>query len=185
MLKHSLMAIASVMTVGLGVVNPAEAVSFTFEFDNSNASLGDGFVTGIVRGLGEDGTFGATSVEILTNTAGFGIGEYIGSPTSNTWTLAGGNLLSFDFVSFGSANSPPDVTTSSLWLTNTLSLGNQAGFLTNSPDFVGGRNNTNNLVFTRVVDPDPTDVPEPMSALALVAVGAVVAGGALKKKVAA
>jgi len=184
MIKQSLMAIASVMTVGLGIANPAEAINFTFEFDNSGGINGGGFVTGIVRGLGEDGTFAATSVEVTSNTAGFGIGEYIGNPDTNTWTLAGGNLVSFGFVSFGNDNSPPAVTGSSLDL-RTFGPGFQTGFLSNIPFSVGG-NVVNNLAFTRVVDePDPEAVPEPASLLGLAVIGVVAAGSALKKKAAA
>ncbi|MBE9129225.1 MULTISPECIES: hypothetical protein [unclassified Coleofasciculus] len=68
------------LALGTGVIGttllamPAAAIDFGFSFEN--ALNGNGTVTGLIRGL-EEGTGAATSVEVLSNTAGFGIGEYV------------------------------------------------------------------------------------------------------------
>ncbi|CAE7396952.1 CYB2 [Symbiodinium sp. KB8] len=83
-----------------------EAGSFSFSFKNA---LNDGgSVEGCVRGLECDGIpRPATSVEILSNTQGFGTGDYIKGAKPNTWTLDENcEVVAFNFFSIGA---PPSV----------------------------------------------------------------------------
>jgi hypothetical protein len=134
---------------------PAIAIDFNFSFKNA---LNDaGTVTGVIRGL-EEGSGAATSVEVLTNTGGYGLGEYVGNPTNNFWTVLGGNLVAFNFTSFGSRNTPPAVTNASLYFSNEELLGNpisiRAGINADPTLITIGRPNVTrediNLTFSRV-----------------------------------
>src|SRR5262249_18378983 len=85
---------------------PASALTFHFSFNNAAAndpaqSLVQGFISGL-----QDNTAlqAATSVRITSNPAGFGVGEYVGSPSFNSFTVTGGAITAFDFVSFGVNN---------------------------------------------------------------------------------
>ncbi|KXI30971.1 PEP-CTERM sorting domain-containing protein [Paraglaciecola hydrolytica] len=104
---------------------------FDFSFTNS-VNNGGGIVTGEILGLLDNATGSATSVRVLSNSSGFGIGEYIGSPGLNVFTVFAGELISFDFVSFGINNLPPAVTDSTLKLTfnsdNILGIAGLANF---------------------------------------------------------
>lgn len=91
------------------------AAPLDFFFSFTNTANGGGDVTGIVRGLTDDTVSqAASSVEILSNTAGFGVGEFIGSPTNNSFTVAGGQITSWLFYSFGGLTTSPAVTCCSL-----------------------------------------------------------------------
>lgn len=74
-----------------------QAATFTFSF--YNWANGGGDVTGIVRGLANNSTSAAASVEILSNTAGFGLGEYATTALGNTWNVRNGKLTWFAFQS--------------------------------------------------------------------------------------
>lgn len=72
-----------------------------------NALNGGGVVSGIIRGLSCGGITPATSVEVRSNTVGLSIGEYIGSPLTNTWTHGSNcEVLAFNFLSAGVLNAP-------------------------------------------------------------------------------
>ena len=79
---------------------PATAIDFNFTFTNGQIGTG-GTVTGIVHGLTDNFTSAAQSVEVTSNTDGFGIGEYIGNPSFNTWTVGSGEVTFFDFLVLG------------------------------------------------------------------------------------
>ncbi|MBE9115614.1 PEP-CTERM sorting domain-containing protein [Lusitaniella coriacea LEGE 07157] len=166
---------------------PAMAISFNFSFDN--ALNGGGAVTGVIRGL-EEGTGAATSVEVLSNTTGFGLGEYIGSPSSNSWTVMGGELIAFDFISFGIRNTPPATTDSTLFFNSSELMGAsfRAGVNSNISSVITGRSGVTTediaLTFTQFtqLDDEPESVPEPASVLSLFAIGAVATGSVLKRK---
>lgn len=125
-----------VVLFGLMLGTQAQAVPIDFKFSFENVLNGGGTVTGFVRGL-EEGTGAATSVEVTDNTMGFGIGEYIGNPLENSWTVVDGVVTAFNFLSFGIVNSDPAVTDSTLRFDSTLNLGAEfrAG-LRNLPDSV-------------------------------------------------
>lgn len=164
----------------------ATAMDFRFSFENAlNAFNGNGTVTGVIRGL-DEGTRASTSVEVLSNTAGFGIGEYIGNPNRNSWTVLDGNLIAFDFLSFGVSNTPPAVTNATLFFNSSDEIGAsfRAG-ISSSPNgiVIGSSGITTkdiNLTFTRL--DNVKSVPEPTSILSLFAVGAVAIGTTLKRK---
>ena len=78
----------------------ASHLDLSFYFSFTDADDGE-VVTGVVRGLRE-GISEPYSVEVLSNTEGFGLGEYYdGSGThSNTWTVTAGVITSVDFIGF-------------------------------------------------------------------------------------
>ncbi len=115
-LKQTLLALSAGVVGTTLVAMPAAAINFGFSFDNE--LNGGGAVTGIVRGL-DEGTGAATTVEILSNTTGLGIGEYIGNPLLNTWTVSGGEIIAFNFLSAGIINTPPAVTDALLFFDST------------------------------------------------------------------
>ncbi len=98
----------------IGVQVQAATLDFTFSFQNG--VVGNGAITGIVRGLTDNATGAATSVEVLTHTAGFGIGEYIGNPDFNTWTVSNGMITDVSFEAYGTSNTAPAVTLADLGL---------------------------------------------------------------------
>jgi hypothetical protein len=104
-------AAASLALASLALASPAHAgLSFSFSWDRPASA---GLVEGVFRGLSE-GTGLASSVEVLSTTAGFGIGEYIGNPTANRFTVRDGELVRIVFAVTGMRNSPPAVTTASI-----------------------------------------------------------------------
>lgn len=187
MFKQTMIALTSAVALGAAFAGSAEAVDFRFQFNN--VLNGGGVVEGFIRGLEDDGTSAATSVEVISNTAGFGIGEFVGNPFLNTWTVTGGILTDFDFLSFGTSNTSPAVTDSTLFFSSSERFGtafragvsNSARTVTTGSSIVSAEDI--GLTFTRVEEVE--SVPEPASLLGLFAIGAVAAGGgALKKKAA-
>jgi len=126
------------------VAGPVQASTFAFSF--TNVLNGGGFVTGIVVLNNTDTA--ATSLTVTSNTDGFGIGEYIGSPAlnMNTFTVVSGQITSSLFLGFGNLNTPPAVTCCSLRLTSGSS--NLTG-LTNDPMTVK-ESGFGNLTYTPV-----------------------------------
>ena len=143
---------------------PVEASTFAFSF--TNILNGDGTVTGVVILNNTDTA--ATSVRVVSNTDGFGIGEYVGSPEPNfnAFTVVSGQITSALFLDFGIANTPPAVTCCSI----RLEFGGQnfTG-LTNDPDSLS-ESSRSGLTFTPV-----SAVPLP-AALPLFATGLGVLG---------
>jgi hypothetical protein len=156
-LAHAMVA-AAVGTAGLGMeaMRPPTAMALSFNFSFTNTANGGGAVTGLVQGLTDNATSAATSVQVLSNTAGFGLGEYIGNPLSNSWTVSGGTIQSYNFSSVGSSNFLPAVTDSSLGFF-TLPSGKLAG-LTNDPDRSLSRLDTR-LTFAAAPIPTPALLP--------------------------
>jgi|GEM_PF-5089182 len=183
-----LLSSVTVLAWSILLTRPATAIDFSFSFENVLSLSGrDGTVTGVIRGL-EEGTGSATSVEVLSNTAGFGLGEYVGSPTRNSWTVLDGNLVAFEFTELGRLNTPPEITSGNLFFDSSANppglefraileqtpfriIINPSGFTTEDV----------NLTFTRL-DDDIESVPEPTSILSLLVVGAAAIGTALKRK---
>jgi hypothetical protein len=165
---------------------PATAIDFGFSFQNSLNFGEDETVTGVIRGL-EEGTGAATSVEVLSNTAGYGIGEYVGNPTRNFWTVLGGNLVAFNFLSFGNLNAPPAVTNATLFFNSSELFGTsiRAGIRSSPSSVITGDSRVTtediNLTFTRL-DDGIESIPEPTSILSLLVVGAAAIGTTKKRK---
>lgn len=138
MINFKVIGAAAVGAVAIGLsvgsVAPVEAATLNFNFSFANSVNGGGNVTGIVRGLTDNTTSAATSVEVLSNTAGFGIGEYVSNPFRgfNNFTVMSGAITSAFFGSFGFLNTPPAVTNSSLGLAfNDPRFGTGGGLLNN------------------------------------------------------
>jgi hypothetical protein len=102
----------------------------TFSYSFTNVANGGGTVTGTIILNAADTA--ATSLTVDSNTLGFGVGQYIGNPIDNSFTVVSGQITSALFIDFGGFNSSPDVTCCSITLSLATSLGNQAG-LTNLP----------------------------------------------------
>ena len=118
---RSVFLVLSTSVIGTTLATmPAKAIDFGFSF--KNVLNDEGTVTGLIRGL-EEGTGAATSVEVLTNTSGYGLGEYVGNPTRNFWTVLDGDLVAFDFSSSGINNTPPAVTNATLFFSSEAELG--------------------------------------------------------------
>ena len=79
------------------VTATGSTLDFTFSFTNSPTN-GGGSVAGVVRGLVDNSTSMATSVEVLSNTSGFGVGEYVNHSDWNTWTVSGGLIVFAGFT---------------------------------------------------------------------------------------
>jgi hypothetical protein len=141
------LAIGSVATsFWLSLAASASALTFDFSFPNNFPA---GTVTGVITGLADNATSAATSVEVTSNTAGFGIGEYIGNPDQNLFEVSGGTLLVAEFIDRGVANTSPALTCC------TLEMGPGVGQTGLSDDpqtgaFVGGP-----VTFTLVSVPGP------------------------------
>ena len=152
-----------------GMAQASLIYSFSFE----NVLNGGGSVTGLIHGLNE-GTGAASSVEVLSNSLGFGLGEYVGLPTFNVWTVTGGVITAFDFLSFGINNSFPDETDSTLFFDSIIQAGAsfRAG-LSNLPNSVTTGDSTLSsedisLNFVQVPVPAPATLP--LLALGLAAI---------------
>ena len=194
MFRQTMSVWASAIALGVGFAGSAAAVDFKFQFENE--LNGGGAVEGFIRGLSDEGTSAATSVEITSNAAGFGLGEYVGNPLINTWTVSGGTLTDFAFSSSGSRNTAPAVTDSTLFLNSSLLAGAsfRAGLSDSPGSIVIGAPGvtTADIALTFPQDNGDADplpgssitasVPESTATLALLAVGAMVACGALKTK---
>jgi len=162
------------------LVMPATAATLDFKFSFDNELNGGGSVTGIVRGL-EEGTGAATSVEVFSNTSGLGIGEYVGGPLLNSWTVTGGEVTAFNFLSAGIINAAPAVTDALIFFDSTELSGAtfRAGVAPSPGPFVTGSGfvSTGDIglsfsPFVEKVDPGGEPVPEPLTILgSIVALG--------------
>ena len=77
---------------------PVKADTFHFSFNNLAAN-GGGTVMGTVTLNATDTA--ATSLTVDSNTAGFGLGQYVGSPSPNSFTVVSGQITSANFLSKG------------------------------------------------------------------------------------
>ncbi len=173
MLCKSRVALAVLLSFVVTTAVSASTLSFDFSFTNTiNANES---ITGIVRGLTDNSTGAAASVETLSNSGGFGLGEYVGD--TNTWTVAAGILTDYSFRSEGFWNSPPAVTCCSLSISSDFNNQPEAGLF--PVDFLSGLRSGSGLVFT------PAEIPLPAGFPLLLAGLAGLAGLRLKKNRAA
>ncbi len=167
---RTFVTVAAIVIMATLPARAATMIDFNFSFTN-DPTIGGGNITGIVRGL-RDNMSGqaATSVEILTNTAGFGVGEYVGSPNRNSWDVAGGLITQASFRSFGGSNTAPSVTDSTFGITESSVLPGivQIG-LKNQTDFAIARSTGQSpqQFFTPTVIPLPATLPLLLGALGL------------------
>ncbi|MEM1273136.1 MAG: VPLPA-CTERM sorting domain-containing protein [Pseudomonadota bacterium] len=110
----------------------AATLDFSFSFvDTANCGH---TVAGIVRGMTDNATGAPARVEVLTNTAGFGIGGYMGDPITTSFTFVAGVITDAIFESFGARNTAPAVTDSTSFL---IAIGsNLASGLSNLPNSI-------------------------------------------------
>jgi hypothetical protein len=154
LLPHVIVAaVVGTASLGMEAILPRAAMALSFNFSFINESHGGGTVTGIVEGLTDNTTSAATSIRVLSNTAGFGIGEYVGNPSANSWTVLDGGIQAYRFLSFGSRNFLPAVTDSSLIFDSPAAAG-----LSNNPNSVTA-NSLASLTFTAVPVPTPALLP--------------------------
>jgi hypothetical protein len=134
------------------------AAPLIVHFSFTDSANGPHTVAGVVRGLVDDlDGQAATSVEVTSNSAGFGIGEYVGSPAVNLWSVAGGQITALNFLSAGA------VTTATLWLT-TEGFPAPVGGLAVSPAG-GGASEDSLITFTVAAVPLPATLPLVVAAL--------------------
>ena len=143
-MKSKLFALTSFAAVAVTCLAPvsASALSFNFSFDG---------VTGVISGLADNTpNEAATSVQVTSNTAGFGVGEYVGNPNSNQFSVSAGALTSVDFISLGANNASPAVTCC------TLAMNISFGGISNLP--AATRLNSFPVTYTPVAVPGPSPV---------------------------
>lgn len=95
--------------LALMIAVPADAATLDFNFSFTGTFQSEGLVTGIIRGLTDNATSSASSVEVLTAAGGFGMGEYV-LPTSiviyNTFTVTSGAITDWAFSAFEGGSVP-------------------------------------------------------------------------------
>jgi hypothetical protein len=151
---------------------PANALTFHFSF--TDAISGAGTVQGTISDLSDNtSSQQAEHVQVTSTTGGFGVGEYVGNPVSNSFDVNAGVITSVFFVSLGVLNS----TCCSLRMSDP----NFAG-LSNNPGSVADDPNAG-LTFTLVPEVVPLPAALPLFAGGLGALGLL--GWRRKKKAAA
>ena len=110
-------------------------------------------VMGVITGLADNTMSAATSVQVTSNTAGFGVGEYVGMPTDNSFTVSGGMVTAYDFIDFGQYNTSPALTCCGL-LMGSASVRLPGAGLTNSPTVIDYDPSVS-VTFTPVAVPGP------------------------------
>ena len=80
----------------LSVFAPSAYASVVYDFTFVNSENGGGTVDGTVTlPSSANGAYAASSVMVTSNTAGFGVGEYVGFTqdiTDNTFVISGGEI---------------------------------------------------------------------------------------------
>jgi hypothetical protein len=156
---------------------PANALTFQFSFNNGPTDdPAQSLVVGIITGLQDNqANQNALSVQVTRNPAGFGLGEYVGSPFENFFSVSAGAITSAAFLSFGSLNTSPAVTCCTLSIDTFFGPG-----LSNGDE--GVATNGTNLAFTGVAE-TPLPAALPLFATGLGGLGLL--GWRRKKKAAA
>jgi len=83
------------------VTGPVKANTFSYSFTNTALLPGTDIVKGTITLNAADTA--ATSLTVDSNTGGFGLGQYIGSPSHNSFTVVSGNIATADFFEQGGA----------------------------------------------------------------------------------
>ena len=176
--KYSVGALVGALMLVVGFwAYPANALTFQFSFNNDvNNDPAQSLVVGIISGLQDNlANQFAPSVQVTSNPAGFGVGEYASpSNTTNLFSVSGGVLTSVDFVDFGGFF--PNVTCCTLALVSAVG----AAGLSNVTGSAFG--NSTNLTFTAIAE-TPLPAALPLFATGLGALGLL--GWRRKKKAAA
>lgn len=165
--KYSVGALVGALMLVVGFWSyPANALTFQFSFNNDvNNDPAQSLVVGIISGLQDNlADQFAPSVQVTSNPAGFGVGEYASpSTTVNLFSVSGGVLTSVDFAAFGGF--PPAVTCCTLDFTT--SAGGLAGLSNNPGEALA---NGTHLTFTAIAE-TPLPAALPLFATGLGALG--------------
>lgn len=111
----------------------ATPIDFDFSFHDY---FNGGDITGYILGLDDNGTGqAATSLFVTSNTAGYGVGEYVAGHTGdpiNYWNVVDGSIKVINFYSEGQTNTAPGVVCCTLWI-DTYHYNKPVGGLRNRP----------------------------------------------------
>ncbi len=173
---------------GMTGADPANALDFTFSFSNTTGNT-PGTVEGIIRGLNDNSTGAATSIELTSFPSALGTNN---TPTNivswdsvsfNSFTVSSGSITNAQFVAFDTTTSPNPYFCINDACVSTAGNGNNLFTLNDNP---GGNFLANNdallsgIIFTPVAS---TPVPfEINPTLGLLLVGGLVAGNRLYRK---
>jgi hypothetical protein len=151
------LACTLLMTAWVSSANASLIFDFSFTDIRDNS-----IVTGEILGLSNNNLGAASSVRVISNTQGYGIGEYVGVPGNNIFQVSNGVMISANFLYFGVNNTSPDITASSLYL-SLLNTDTIAGINNTGGVFGSASVNTSQLVFVKRNVP----VPAPSSLILL------------------
>jgi hypothetical protein len=138
---------------------PASALTFDFSFTNAAANGGGTVMGSIVLNAADTAALSVTVTSNTSSFGSFGIGEYVGNPFANSFTVSGGLITHADFLSLGVDNTSPDVTCCTLGFAVSAGLSDHNASLP--------INNSPNLTFT----PTPLPATLPLFATGLGALG--------------
>jgi len=163
------LALSCLVAATGGTGAAAATINFSFSFTNSqdNGGGGVGVVRGLILGVEDNATGAASRVLVTSNDIAFGVGEYTSAGSnnpSNTFTVAGGELVAFNFQSVGIFNKPPALTCCTLSFRRD-DTGTRSG-LSDFPSGVDLPYNDFTANFY-VGDPPPPPVPLPAPLLLL------------------
>jgi hypothetical protein len=178
--KYSVGALVGALMLAAGLWSyPANALTFQFSFNNSPSNdPAQSLVAGIITGLQDNqANQNALSVQVTSNPAGFGVGEYVplGSPFSNFFSVSAGVITSANFLYFGVSNTSPAITCCTFQIDTFFGTG-----LSNFDE--GVITNSTNLAFTAVAE---TPLPAALPLFATGIGGLGLLGWRRKKKAAA
>jgi hypothetical protein len=147
--KHSLrVMLLTILLSSVGQPVLARPITVDFSFHDYTYGID---VEGYVLGLEDNGSGqAATSVFVTSNSGGYGLGEYVGYPTANSWDVFDGLVYYAEFRSNGVLNTSPDVTCCALGLAEFFGTGTgyQIGWLHNDPSEPSSVGVQNGVTFT-------------------------------------
>lgn len=171
-MKNSILVVLVTIFTIAAVPTKTLAATLDFNFSFTNVNNGGGTVTGIIRGLENNSIGEAASVEILSNTDGFGVGLYSGAPSARVFGVTNSVLDFASFVSQGGV-SPDGFVQDSSFRFGVNSIG-----LTNSST---GINSSAIILSNLVVTPVPAAVPI-LGSMPLLVSGIAVGGILLRRR---
>ena len=108
-MKSMILALMSVAAVAVTCLAPVSASALIFDFSF-------GTVTGVITGLADNATSNASNIQVTSNAAGFGVGEYsVTPPAYNLFLVTAGVIVEADVFILGFQSVPPFVTCCSIF----------------------------------------------------------------------